>query len=67
MRPAVQAGSLPAELPDLQIKSKELFGLTSFALSLLLVSLPVLIPCLMCGAAWLCGTCSMGLQRDLGG
>jgi hypothetical protein len=34
----VQAGVLPESFPDLEIRSKELFGLTSFALSLLLVS-----------------------------
>lgn len=32
----LQAGSLPEYMPDLQIKNKELFTLTSFALSLLL-------------------------------
>ncbi|GAB4817593.1 hypothetical protein N2152v2_004639 [Parachlorella kessleri] len=34
---AFEAGALPAGFPDLEIKAKELFGLTSFALSLLLV------------------------------
>lgn len=33
----VQAGVLPVALPSLQFHSKEPFGLTSFALSLLLV------------------------------
>ena len=33
----LQAGLLPVEFPDLELKSKEPFALTSFALSLLLV------------------------------
>jgi hypothetical protein len=34
----VQTGVLPETLPDLLLRSKEPFALTSFALSLLLVS-----------------------------
>jgi hypothetical protein len=66
----VQAGMLPPSFPDLEIRSKELFGLTSFALSLLLVSYSISIVCHMFPGAPSCAfqlltrcSCCGGRQR----